>query len=72
MENNQEINKEHEDAINEYLKKEEVIAEIEKIKANPYYFVKKYMIINGKPPEIAMTEEEYNSLINQLKNKDNG
>ena len=39
---------------------EHVKSEFKKCKESPYYFFKNYVLVDGKPPTIKETEQEFN------------
>jgi hypothetical protein len=45
---------------------EEIIAEIHRCKASPYYFMTKYWMVGGKPFDPKMSEKDFNELFFNL------
>ena len=44
----------------------EIEEEMEKCKNNPYYFYTTYITIDGKKPEVWMSEEDFNGLFKTI------
>ena len=47
---------------------EHVKSEFEKCKESPYYFFKNYVLVDGKPPTIKETEQEFNEKFKNYEN----
>lgn len=48
---------------------ENLVEEMEKCKANPYYFFTKYITINGKPATTLLSEDQFNEIFLKIQNQ---